>query len=633
MKNKNLKKIKAILFVLLLTLTGTTNIVAQQFTVNKLKYIANGSNGVSVCGHVDGQKARGKLKIPESVSRGNKTYSVTGICSNAFAGCSGLTGNLTIPKSVTEIGDSAFAGCSGFTGNLTIPNSVTYIGYGAFAGCSGFNGSLTISSSIKEIHESTFSDCSGLVGDLRIPNSVTKIGRKAFYRCSGFTGKLTIPNSVTAIYNSAFYGCSGFTGELIIPNSVKTIRDNTFYGCRGFSGILTIPNSVYSIEACAFAYCSGFTGSLTIPNSVADIGAEAFRGCRGFTGGLTIPRSVDKIDNMAFAGCSGLDGQLMIESVNVEFGRDVFKGCDNLTIPQSNTVTSITQKLSNDKKDHKLYDGEFKISGFEFNGGKTVNAKAAYYYYDAPDGSRIFDGPFCFYSESILNWSVVKRNTVFDSESITFEDIQNIFEEKAVSVMCLALGRFSQDKQVGKWIWIEKFSHYADDITFCVINFNDNGVPEGDFVISHLIKSSSEKQRVYNSPKYYERSYIKGTIENSVIVSIDSKKGYSLQIGCNGVTDYISRVVGRYNNKGYPIGKWSFTGSDYTDYGAYITVEFDDDGKCIKNQRTDPTTGDIIGLSSSMKNIPINNASEAIGYICKRFLRSTNVYWPQRYLY
>ena len=98
----------------------------------------------------------GVLAIPESVTYNGKNYSVTGIGTNAFYECPGLT-NITYPKSVKSIGNSAFRGCSGLT-SITIPNSMTNIGNYMFYGCS----SLT---------------------SITIPNSVTSIGTKAFQDC------------------------------------------------------------------------------------------------------------------------------------------------------------------------------------------------------------------------------------------------------------------------------------------------------------------------------------------------------------------------------------------------------------------------------------------------------------------
>jgi hypothetical protein len=51
--------------------------------------------------------------------------SVTTIGDNAFFGCTGLTGPLTIPASVTSIGDYAFLGCGG-SGFVVAAGSASY---------------------------------------------------------------------------------------------------------------------------------------------------------------------------------------------------------------------------------------------------------------------------------------------------------------------------------------------------------------------------------------------------------------------------------------------------------------------------------------------------------------------------
>jgi len=345
MQTKDLRLKRALWAALMLLLLGAAGTAkAQTFTVGNLNYSVNeGTQMVTLTGHVDGQNATGPLVIPDSVLYQGNYYAVTTIGNNAFYQCHGFSGSLSVPNSVTTIGNNAFYQCYGFTGSLTIGNSVTTIGRSAFEGCTGFTGSLTIPNSVTTIGNDAFYYCPGFTGSLTIGNSVTTIGNRAFKYCTGFTGSLTIPNSVTTIGEDAFYVCTGFTGSLTIPNSVTTIGNNAFEDCNGFTGSLTIPNSVTTIGNSAFEGCNGFTGSLTIPNSVTTIGSRAFYNCYGFTGSLVIPNSVTTIGNGAFVSCNGFTGSLTIPNSVTTIGEDVFCGCygftGSLVIP--NSVTTI----------------------------------------------------------------------------------------------------------------------------------------------------------------------------------------------------------------------------------------------------------------------------------------------------
>ena len=252
-------KLRKIMMAVACVLTASA-VSAYDFIEDGIAYYINDDGKtVTVTFDYDYFYASGSLTILELVNHADKAYSVTAIDDNAFSGCSGFTGSLTVPNSVTTIGNEAFSNCYGFTGSLTLGNSVTSIGSEAFSGCSGFTGTLTIG------------------------NSVKTIGSSAFSYCSGFTGSLTIGNSVTTIGDYAFNGCCGFTGSLTIGNSVKTIGNSAFRYCKGFTGSLTIGNYVTSIGREAFSNCDGFTGTLTLGNSVRTIGNEAFSGCTGFS--------------------------------------------------------------------------------------------------------------------------------------------------------------------------------------------------------------------------------------------------------------------------------------------------------------------------------------------------------------
>jgi hypothetical protein len=297
-----------------------TNVGSAKVVVNKTG-IKNCKKNYAL-NDIAGGLAIGQLAIPETV---------TAIGSNAFFGCSGLTGTLTIPNTVTTIGAGAFYNCSGFTGTLTLPTNITELGANAFDSCSGFSGSLSIPASLNNIGKYAFEDCkfSGVqidtnnaafalatnVGDAHVVVAESTLGSalKDYTQDdiigSLATGVLTISTdaSVTAIGENAFHGCSSLTGALTIPNNITTIDNTAFYDCSGFIGNPTFSNSLTSIGSGAFHKCSGLTGALTIPNTVVTIGARAFDECSGFNGTLSLNNTISDIGVSGFNRCSNIN--------------------------------------------------------------------------------------------------------------------------------------------------------------------------------------------------------------------------------------------------------------------------------------------------------------------------------------
>ena len=143
--------------------------------------------------------------------------------------------SITIPSSVKSIGTQAFHGCTGLTGKLVIPNSVTSIGGNAFSGCAGLT-AVTIGDGVTSIGIEAFKDCAGIKGELVIPNSVTSIGHSAFYDCTSLDS-VTLGNSITCINTSTFQYCTNLS-HLTIGKNINDIHITALKGCTSLSSIV-----------------------------------------------------------------------------------------------------------------------------------------------------------------------------------------------------------------------------------------------------------------------------------------------------------------------------------------------------------------------------------------------------------
>ena len=200
----------------------------------------------------NGNSYSGVIVIPESVTCGGKSYSVTSIDHDAFSNCAGLTA-VTIPESVTSIGNAAFQGCRALN-SVIIPKGMTKIDQNVFMNCSSLK-SVSIPEGVTSIGIAAFSGCSSLAS-VTIPNSVTSIGNVAFGGCRSLTS-ITIPEGITSIGFSTFNGCSGLK-SVVIPNSVSTIGGEAFYNCSSLTSVI-IPASVTNIDNEAFYGCNSLT--------------------------------------------------------------------------------------------------------------------------------------------------------------------------------------------------------------------------------------------------------------------------------------------------------------------------------------------------------------------------------------
>ena len=164
-------------------------ISADDKTVGVKSYIGNG----------------GDVAIPQTVSDGTNTYTVTKIMNQVFLNNSALTG-ISMPGTIIEIGNKAFYSCSNLTGDITINAPIQKIGLSAFNNCN--NDRLTLKFTNLQnayIGGYAFFSCIGLSS---LGGTISYIDEAAFARCTKLTGSLTLSADITSIGYYAFDNCN-----------------------------------------------------------------------------------------------------------------------------------------------------------------------------------------------------------------------------------------------------------------------------------------------------------------------------------------------------------------------------------------------------------------------------------------
>jgi uncharacterized repeat protein (TIGR02543 family) len=205
---------------------GGLLLVAGIFTAALIPKITEPSHSYAYTATItEGTGASGEITIPKSFDK----FTVKGIGSSAFSGCTGLTG-VTVPSSVTYIGAGAFENCSNLR-SITLGNSVETLGADFLSGTKV--SSITVPASVTTSANGGVSPFYGAANLRTVIFESGKIPDKILYECSQITN-VTIPAYVTSIGASAFFGCTGLT-KVIIPNSVASIGSSAFSDCTGLT--------------------------------------------------------------------------------------------------------------------------------------------------------------------------------------------------------------------------------------------------------------------------------------------------------------------------------------------------------------------------------------------------------------
>lgn len=333
--------------------------------IQGLTYTLHADRTATVASY-DDSTPDGVIDIPDTVTSGGQTYTVTAIGEYAFIPSRKITNvsSVFIPATVTSIGRFAFRCCkflatvtfaegsqlksigvSAFSGTnpahprfkeIQIPNSVETIGTNAFQNCQDLE-SITLPASLKTIESSAFSDCLNL-------------------------SEIKLPTSLKAIQSYVFDGCSSLETVFYDGSLAQWSRINTSNGFLGFSHPSLVMND-YTAQfipvkdendpnpppkTVTITKYTGTESTVILPSTinswpVTKIGEDALKDNTTITS-VTIPDSVTEIGSNAFAGCTNL--------TSVNYAGD----WSNLTIQSGNPAVEDAAK---DAANEQLFDFDF----------------------------------------------------------------------------------------------------------------------------------------------------------------------------------------------------------------------------------------------------------------------------------
>lgn len=315
-----------------------------------------------------------------------------GIADNAFLN-KFITGSipLIMGSEITKIGENAFSGCGGLVGNLSLPARLNTLGKSAFEGCKNLKGIINLPTGITALDDEVFKD-SGIEGII-FTNKLQTLGKNVFTGCynlalidvSCYEYGSAPTTTVTTGTEKPLYGLNG-NGYMYLLNTEQPIKEQwyTNFQSLGMSNdqltqagtdincwtfhlkdekvSKVLPDDAYNSinnsdlrgfkEAYSSASELGKYGQIQIPSTTKTIGYEAFyeklksplykwhltlnEGLqtiqeRAFLndtslyGDLIIPNTVRTIESQAFYGCSGLQGTLLLPESIESLGEHLFE--------------------------------------------------------------------------------------------------------------------------------------------------------------------------------------------------------------------------------------------------------------------------------------------------------------------
>lgn len=303
----------------------------------------------------------GNIVIPEQITCGELSFTVTEIGQSAFEGCNNLT-SVTIPVSVKEIGAWAFKNCTNLS-KLEFAERSDAINIGIYAFENMAVTEVSIPAWMTNIPEGLFFNNTKLKA-IYLHEGVNSIDKHPFGLCpfeyiismsstppalaeGAFEGHdkdanvivyVPTPDAALAYKNSKwgdyFANCiSNITYKVITPTTVEVVHAIPANGAVNLLPVVTLQGTNYTVVGIGNEALKGDTSlrSISLPATIQYIGDSAFSGCTKLK--QTNSRAWEDLQTIgasAFYGCSALDSIYIPDAVQT-IGKSAFMECKNLT--------------------------------------------------------------------------------------------------------------------------------------------------------------------------------------------------------------------------------------------------------------------------------------------------------------
>lgn len=310
---------------------GSFSLYAVDITVDGFTYTVSGSNLKVKKGPTSGD-----VIIPETVTHGEKTYTVTEIYNNAFKGTA-IT-SVVMPNTCTAIGSNAFLDCASLT-------------------------SVTVSNTLKKVGSSSFKGCKALPS-ISLPATVTSLGSSCFDGCQEFTS-FVIPDGVGMAIGSPLSNCPNLR-SITLGKKMMTFECSSTCPQSPIEEILVVEGNNYK-----FASVDGVLykdGNYLEEYPVAKQATT-----------FTIPETVTKL-NATFSGCTVLKSVVFNDKITY-IKNNSFQNCKELeSITFGNEVSGIGLNIFKDSPKFKEIIVPAGNPYYSFSDGALFNKAATTLY-------------------------------------------------------------------------------------------------------------------------------------------------------------------------------------------------------------------------------------------------------------